>query len=470
MSEEDRNSYDAQEIAGLVRRYEEMTSKGESYFFDLDEFEGIIEHYVEQGDFDAGSKVILYAIELFPNSTVLMLRQAQMLAGNGQINKAVAKLKNLLAFEPNNEEIYLSLASIYSQTHEHAQAVHYFKEALRYAEADIIDDIYIDIALEYENLNDFEHAIVTLKEALARNPENETAIHELAYCFEMTGELAECIHYYLAFIDRFPYSYTSWYNLGNAYLKLDKNIEAIEAFEYCLAIDDHFAPAYFNRAMAFINAEKYDEAIEDLIETLKVESPQASTYCYVGECYEKMSKLEEAKTYYNLAIQLDPEFAEAYVGMGVICDLEFKFREALDFFRKAAALEEDSVDYFFLLAEALRKCELNDEAREVYDRIIAMDPFSDEAWLEYTDLISEIEGIASALQLLEQGILHLPEDIGLRFRKVAYLHQLGQKQEAYMILHELLPENSSLSNELTDYYPDIQQDPTYVDLCGLYNK
>jgi hypothetical protein len=53
---------------------------------------------------------------------------------------------------------------------------------------------------------------------------------------------------------------------------------------------------------------------------------------------------------------------------------------------------------------------------------------------------------------------------------VAYLHRLGKKQEAYVLLHELLPENSGLSNELTDYYPDIQQDPTYLDLCGLYNK
>jgi tetratricopeptide (TPR) repeat protein len=465
MSEEERNSYNAQEIAGLVRRYEEMASEGRSYFFDLDEFEAIIEYYVEQGDFEAGSGVIRYASELFPSSTILMLREAQMLAGNGQVSKALSKLKNLLAFEPHNEEIYLSLASIYSQIHDHSQAVYYFKEALKYAEDDILDDVYIDIALEYENLGDFEKAIVTLKEALARNPENETAIHELAYCFEMTAELDECVHYYQAFIDRFPYSYTSWYNLGNAYIKLEKNDLAIEAFDYCLAIDENFAPAHFNRAMAYINAERYEEAIEDLIETLRAESPQASTYCYVGECFEKLSKLDEARNYYRLAVEADPEFAEAYVGLGVICDLEFKFREALEFFRKAAALEEESPDYMFLLAEALRKCDLNEEAREVYDRIISIDPYSDEAWLEYADLISSTEGIHAALALIEQGIANLPDDIALRYRKVAYLHRLGKKQEAYVLLHELLPENSGLSNELTDYYPDIQQDPTYLDLC-----
>lgn len=469
MSEEGYYKNDS-EAEGLVKKFEDMLAQDRNYYFDLDEFESIIEFYISDNKLTEASKAIVYASEMFPNSTVLMLREAQLLASNGHLERALIRMKNLLAFEPNNEEIHLSLASVYSQVQNHHKSITHLKEALRLSDKDLRDDIYIDIALEYENLNNFSKAVDILKEALMHNPENETAIHELAFCFEMDGQFEECIAYYKKFIDRHPYSYISWYNLGNAYMKLDDAENAVNAFDYSIVIEEDFGPAYFNRSMAYIELEKFDEAIDDLLETMRIESPQASTYCYIGECLEKLGKYDEAIVNYRKSIELNDAYGESYVGLGVVHDLMEKRVEALGFFKHAIELEPDNVDYFFLLADCLRKNGDSDEAIEVYQNLITLEPSNEEGWLEYTDLLAENEELEQAREQIELAILSCPFSIPLQFRKVAYLHSLGRKNDAYTLLQELLPVHGNQSDELTDYYPEIRKDPNYRDLCELYGK
>jgi len=469
MSEEGYYRNDS-EIEGLVQKFEDMLAQDSNFYFDLDEFESIIEYYISDNKFTEASKVIGYASEMFPNSTVLMLREAQLLASNGHLDRALVRLKNLLAFEPNNEEIHLSLASVYSQVQNHHKAVTHLKEALRLSDKELRDDIYIDIALEYENLGNFGKAVDILKVALRHNPENETAIHELAFCFEMNGQIEECIAYYKKFIDRYPYSYISWYNLGNAYMKLEDAENAVDAFDYSIVIEEDFGPAYFNRSMAFIELEKFDEAIEDLLETIRIESPQASTYCYIGECLEKLGKFDEAVSYYRKSVAMNDTYSESYVGLGVVHDLMDKRIEALEFFKHALVLEPENVDFIFLLADCLRKNGDLQEAQEVYQNLITIEPSNEEGWLEYTDLLAANAELEQASEKIELALLRCPLSIPLQFRKVAYLHSLGRKNDAYTLLQELLPVHGNQSDELTDYYPEIRKDPNYRDLCQLYGK
>ncbi|MEZ4799105.1 MAG: tetratricopeptide repeat protein [Flavobacteriales bacterium] len=89
----------------------------------------------------------------------------------------------------------------------------------------------------------------------------------MAYCFDTADRTAECTEYYLAFIEKHPYSFPAWYNLGNAYQKLDQLEEALDAYDYCLAIQNDFAPAYYNKAHALFKMDKFAEAISTFEES-----------------------------------------------------------------------------------------------------------------------------------------------------------------------------------------------------------
>ena len=172
MVEEENHMHSESEIDDLVKRYELMVDKGENRYFDVEEFEMLIGHYLSFGEIENAQMVLHYASNLFPESINLQLREAQILAGLGKHIKAIPRLQNLLAFEPQNEEIHLTLASIYSKMEEHIKAIDHFKTAFKNSDTELKSEIRLDIALEYENLGDWKNAIFVLEEALTHDAYN----------------------------------------------------------------------------------------------------------------------------------------------------------------------------------------------------------------------------------------------------------------------------------------------------------
>ena len=193
MHDEGRPHQEEEKVLALAKAFEEMMNAGESKFFDHDELEILIEHYLEKGSLRKAQQVHHYASSLYPESLVLQLREAQILASNGKHVQAIPRLKNLLSFEPHNEEIHLTLANIYSQMREHKLALQHFNELLSFADEELRKDIYIDVALEHENLGEWKLAIRVLLKALKEDPSNETALYELAFCMDKEGRIQEAV-------------------------------------------------------------------------------------------------------------------------------------------------------------------------------------------------------------------------------------------------------------------------------------
>ena len=137
MTDDGKQYQGESETDNLVKRFERMIEENDQKYFDLEEFETIIGHYLSKGLVEKAKKVLQYASSLFPENLMLQLREAQIIASMGKHIQAIPRLKTLLAFEPHNEEIHLSLASIYSQIKEHRFAIKHFKKALQCADQDL---------------------------------------------------------------------------------------------------------------------------------------------------------------------------------------------------------------------------------------------------------------------------------------------------------------------------------------------
>jgi tetratricopeptide (TPR) repeat protein len=471
MSEEERNRQEESEMFSLIKRYEEMVANNESYYFDVDQFENLIDYYFDINNLKEASKVLHYAHDLFPDSTVLLLREAQLLSAEGKLTKALNKLRKLLAFEPYNEDLHITMATIYSQLRDHKRAIEHYERVLQFGDSEMASDIYIDLALEHENNNDFNAAIEVLKEALEQNPENETATYELAYCYERTDQTEEGIQYYERFLDEHPYSFTAWYNLGNAFQKLDFYEKAIDAYDFSLAIDDSFSPANFNKANALIKLNKYKEAIACFEEVIEIEGEAPTTFCMIGECHESMNQYEWAEHFYKRALEKDNSFPDAFVGLGVIRDLKGNTQQAIPFFEQALKADPENVDYMLITATAFKKCNRIDAAENLYLEIIKIDKQCEDAWLDYSELLAGEHRLDSALEVLDKGIGEMSDQsLVLKFRKVAYLHQNLHQKEAFELLEALLEKESEKIAELTSFYPDIEKEQTFGTLMNLYNK
>ena len=203
--------FDRDQQKGCVQRYEAMLHRDGQGFFDVEEFELIIDHYLEQNDTRSAKQVLDLAQVQHPGSLDIMFSEAIVLMNMGRLNKALEVLDAIGKIEPFNEEVHLHKAGIYSQLRNYRRAVEHYKRALDLAEEGK-DDILLDLAFEYENLEAFDQAIDHLKQALDINPENEAVLYELAYCYDLANAHQAAVAFFKRFTNEYPYScllYTS---------------------------------------------------------------------------------------------------------------------------------------------------------------------------------------------------------------------------------------------------------------------
>ncbi|HEY8404362.1 MAG TPA: tetratricopeptide repeat protein [Flavobacteriales bacterium] len=460
MSEENRDQHYAQD---LVARYEQMLEANESYYFDIDQFEEIVDYYCFSSKLKKALEVIDYAYSLFPDNTTLMLKEAQILSGMGHLNKAMQRLRVLEQIE-QNEDVLLTMASIYSQQREHRKAIALLQKAMALGGKEFEDEIYMEIALEYQNMERFDKAQEVLMEALSKRPENEVLLYELAYCFDVTDRTAESIEFYESFLDKYPYSFPAWYNLGNAYQKVGMLDKALNAYDLCLAIQEDFTPAYYNKAHTLFKMDRFQEAISVFEETYNYEAPQAPVYCHIGECFEKMNQLDKALFYYRKSIQTDELYADAYLGIGVALDLKNETAEGLTYVRRAIELDPENVDYLLFEVEFLKKLELWSEAESITEILIKRFADNEDAWMEHADIFFQRGETHRALEFINQGWQHCPQSYEIAYRKVVYLFETGKNNEAEELLlrlHESYPEGMA---DMEEYYPEIKRNVLYAEL------
>ena len=448
----DRNS----DQLSCVERYEAMLSRNDHYFFDVEEFELIIEHYLELSDLEKAKAVLEDAQRQHPGAVDLMFCEAHLLMSLGKLNRALGVLDVIAKVEPFNEDVYLHKAGIHSQLRNYQKAIDHFKRALDLAEEGL-DDIHLDLAFEYENMEAFPLAIESLKSALEINPENEAVLYELAYCFDLIGNHQMAVSFFREFTNEHPYSFVAWFNMGNSLSQLGRPEESVEALDYCIAIEDRFTSAYFSKARNLLELGKLQAAVECYSETIQFDGPQAITYSYIAECYEKMESYEQALIHYDQSVALDPNWVDGWIGRGVVKGVQDRYGEALKDLEIALRLSSEHGDAMFYTAHTLASLKRKE-------------PDSLEGWLEHAELLLELKGPDAAAKKLNEGSQVHRLNARFSYRMVSYLLRSGREQQGMLEMEEALMADHGAHVQLFEHYPEAALMPQIIHLLELYRR
>ena len=463
MFDDEDEDYFEGNLSEDLERFEGFLKGDTLPFLDSDRLEAIMDHYLINNQYTKAKVCADHAISLFPYNSLFHLRKAQAISATGQLKEALHLLSQIEKWESPGCEFLLTKASIFSQLRDSKNAIKYFKDALALSEPEDRDEIYLDLAMEYENANDYKNAVLVLKDAIKYNVHNEGAIYEIAFCYDQLGEYENAIKCYSDFIDENPYSFTAWYNLGNAYSKLEQHEKAIWAYEYCMLINEDFGPVYFNMGSAFISMEKHNEAIESFQKCMELDGEDPMALCYIGEAYEQLNDLKKAREYYSRSLELAPLLPDAWLGMGIICDLEGNTEEALVLLNKAAKLDPENAGIYHVLAGAYEKIGDLVQAEEYYQLSLALDPTDEECLTNYLEYFSE-KSIIQAYQY----ICEFNEKIGGNkigpVLEVNALWLLGRKEEAISKFTACVAENKEKAKEIFEINPDLLSVQEFVHL------
>lgn len=459
---------DDQELNELVRRFEEMLSTSVPSYFDPDEIADIIDYYF----FNINNKFSLKAIELgleqFPENILFRLKKAQYYATFDKAEKALELLTKIGTTPDDDYEVYLVKATIFSLLKKYKEAIDEYKKAID--KADNLDEIYANIAYEYQNLGNFEKALDYAKKSLLINPEQIALIYELSMLYEITSKYQEGLDFFKDFTDKYPFHKEAWLNYGILAGNYGSFDLAIDSFDYCIAIDDKITLAYINKANCFLQIDKFQDAINTYNEVIELEEPTSILYCYIAECYFRLDDFETTEKYYNKAIKLNDKNPEAWMGLGILFEKYGNNIAALNYFYTAKNIDNENPDYLFFYASSLFKNNRKKEAIDAYYKAISIDETHIEARIELAKIYNGDNNIADAILILKEGIgLNISDDIDLKANIFVYLYRY-QQNDAITLLHEILQEDAQCFEAIFEIDPTLENDSPINDIIQLYQK
>ena len=114
MDDEDAR-LEEQNSKGLVKKFNSMRQNASSVYFDVDQLEVIIDHYLERAKPEDALQAANHGLSIFNDNHFLKLRKGQILVSLGEFEQGRKILDILLEADPENQEILFGLGMAYAQ-------------------------------------------------------------------------------------------------------------------------------------------------------------------------------------------------------------------------------------------------------------------------------------------------------------------------------------------------------------------
>jgi tetratricopeptide (TPR) repeat protein len=463
--EEYTNSFE-EEGRHLAERYERLSKNNSHFFFDADEFENLIEHYIQLGNLKRAGIVIAQAFQQYPYSASFMIKKAHLLYLEGGKKDAMALLEKAMIYEPGNPEIYQQIGAIYDESEEYALAIEYYDRAIAFGLNS--EELIISKAYVYENWGKFEEAVICLNESLEQNPENYNAIYELAYCYDYLELPEKSIALYLKYIDRNPYSVHAWFNLGLLYARIEKYEEALQAYEFASFSDKKFSPAFSNMGNVYVILENYTLAIDAFKDALALEPENSQLHCQLGNCYKFIDNYEVARTYFRKALALDDKNAEGWLGMGLSYYYEDNYILALQNLKKAVKLSPEEDNHWSNLGHCALSMDDYDLAQQAYTKAYGLDPKNIENLKDFVYILYLNDMPDEAMGIMKEGLALWGNHPDLLAMNAGLLYESGHKAKADDFLEFALTLDPGADKILFEYFWELEENEHVLLLIARY--
>jgi tetratricopeptide (TPR) repeat protein len=468
MNEEKDWLFEENELLESIRRFEEMQKKSVQYFFDVHELEDIINYYFDLNNYQQASMAAEYALNIYPESTVIQLKFAQHLIYSGKIEESLPLLDYIEKVEGSNYEIYVLKGTAFNLLDKTSEARSYFDKAVTLS-SDNRDEVLYSIGISFEDRGQFEVALDYFREAYRLNNENISVLYDLAFSSERAGLLDDSVMYYNKYLDEDPFSENVWYNLAIIYTLHGKVEDALQAYDYSIALNEGFSSSYYNKGNLLFNEERYEESLKVYLEFLELEPNNLEIYNYIGECYLKLEQNETAISYIKHAIELDENSADSWHNLANAYLNNNSLDEALKCIKKALKLENTNTQYLYTLANILRKQKDFISALKTIRHLTEIDPSDEDAWMFYSEILVETQQLDDAIKALNKALGFIRESSVINYRIGSYYMLKGNEKLSFKYLKKGLSINYQERQFFFDFVPEANDNPKIIEILRHYN-
>jgi len=260
-------------------------------------YQQIIDTYREARQWQQATDTAKEAVQKLPNDRGLKMVYASQLADMGQAEAGLQQVKALLKGKPEDREVYITLAQMYSRLKRWPDA----QESLDKAEqvSSKPEDkqyVYFLRGSMYERQKKYDQAEEMFRKVLSSDPDNATALNYLGYMLADRGvKLEEALNYIKKAVNLDPANGAYLDSLGWAYFRLgkyelaeDNLLKASQHITTDPTVQDHLGDLYQKTGRLKLAALHWERALQEWNKTVSAEVDSA-------DVAKVQKKLESAK-------------------------------------------------------------------------------------------------------------------------------------------------------------------------------
>ena len=453
----------------LVKEFEKDLRRGTHRYWDEDTLKAMVEHYSKKLRPNEALSVVEVALSRYKYSLHFYLTKAKLLTYLKQTDEALEVLQQAEHIAPFQPEIRMLRAEVYCAMQAFDQSLEVIRDLKANANGSDLVCFLIQESYIKEAMKDFDGMFYNLKQALEIDPDNSEALEQMWMSVEQSKRYEESVELHRALIDKNPYSYLAWYNLGHALQSLGESRKAIEALEYSFIINPDFESGYMDCAELCLQEKYYDKAFKIYEEANDYFGPDAEIIVFMVECLIRQGDFLSAKNHLLTALTLDPYNDEVHFFLGECYSAFGEWKSAIRAYNKAINIDDHQEQYFAGIANAYEKIGDLKKADHYYNKATTVVPEENSHWIKYATFHLNHGNTEMALRIMEKA-----DDFAvgpdLQIIRAACLFKIGFASEATEVLADALTDDISLADAFLSLDPAFANDDHVQAMIRYYKE
>ena len=282
---------------------------------------------------------------------------------------------------------------------------------------------------------------------IALNPQAKNAHFNLGIILYKQGRYEEVLNTTRVAIERDPDVSEAHVHLGAALHALGRFEEAEPYLRRAIALNPQGRNAHFILGDVLYKQGRYEEALDTTRVALEQDSDFLTTHINLGAILYALGRFEEAEIHLRRAIALNPQDVGLFRRLAEVLTPQGLYEEAIDVLAQAAALDPDSpqaAELHFLMGQVAEENGQPKAAVKYYMRTFEIAPRHAEAVRRLAHLRLEQQHYDEALELFQRLIAIDPSDPVAHGNMGIVLYYLGRSDEALQHFDQALSLNPTL--------------------------
>ncbi len=454
-------------LISLVSEFETNYEKGNIEYLNEKTFFQLIGYYETEREYEKALDVAKLALEQFKYRSDFYIATSRLLLKVNAVEDCLEYLEKAQAIAPYENDIITLKVKALALSGEYDAAFHsleYLKQNT--LKGDLVD-VYLCEADIHSEMSNHSERFNVLKKAIKLDCKNQEALEKFWIATELSKKYFESADFMNEIINKNPYNYLAWYNLGHSLSFLGEYEEAIDAIEYSFIINPDFVEGYFDCADLCAQVKDYERALRVYEEALAIFGEDNDLLINIAECQMYLNRTKASKSNLYKAIKQDPYNDEVYFFLGECFSKEEKWYSAVNAYHKAIEIEDGVGEYYLGVARAYVAVEDYNKATINFHLAVSDGPELTHFWREFASFLMKLGLHEEAIQILDEAEEYTFGADLLYCRAMANFF-LKNKKDGLEYLKEALLEDYSLHTIIYTLAPELEVDKEISSMISYY--